>query len=678
MVKTRRQKAAAPESPRAESDDEAGAATSSGDTKEARPAGKKAKKGEPEAAAAAKKKSGSWLNLNTLATLAAVAYVGIAFTNFSRLLDPLASLPDDVWERSGRVTPLWPEDSKLSLEVAISTLAQLSPDEMRNASLYATHTTIAWRESGVALSTSSEGVKVALQLCQRGKTSGACDPKVLGKQEAGPGFLARALTGAEAPPPRTRVDLAPAAWKFVQSNRNLFLHAAVSLEGEKDARWTGLADDDSRRTQRVGTIPLVKFEPEPTGRAAAVKRKLLGDVHPALEHLGPPAPWMPRYSGVEGALCARWKPEAAVRVVAEFREWPDVMRMPGMQRLQMRLPGGRKMQTYVPPTFADEIGLTSDKYVLINDTIDSLPLSLTFEPYSFARWQLVTTMENGMLAQKESAGFSDNDIDDVRHLIADTSTWLLAVTMLASVLHLLFEFLAFKSDIEFWQKNTSLRGLSARSVVVDLFSQIVVLAFLVDQGSSLLVSIPAAGAILIQAWKVEKATGIRFDASAPYCLRYKRLEALAENEGSDPVGDDLDRETLRVDKLTTTYMGLVLAPLVLGYALKTLIYDAHLSWYSWALGAATSAVYTGGFILMTPQLALNYTLKSVSHLPWKLLCFRFVNTFIDDLFAFIIKMPMMHRVSCFRDDVVFIIYLYQRRIYKVDKNRGTSMEDEAH
>lgn len=250
--------------------------------------------------------------------------------------------------------------------------------------------------------------------------------------------------------------------------------------------------------------------------------------------------------------------------------------------------------------------------------------------------------------------------------------------MLASVLHLLFEFLAFKSDVEFWQKNTSLRGLSARSVVVDLFSQIVVLAYLVDQGSSLLVSVPSAGAILIQCWKVEKATGLTFDRTARYGFRCARLDALAANAAKDTSSAALDRETLRVDSLTTSYLGVVLAPLVLGGMIKTLIYDAHVSWYSWGLSALTSAVYTGGFILMTPQLALNYSLKSVSHLPWKLLCYRFVNTFIDDLFAFVIKMPAMHRVSCFRDDVVFIIYLYQRQIYKVDKTRGMAAEDQAH
>ena len=36
------------------------------------------------------------------------------------------------------------------------------------------------------------------------------------------------------------------------------------------------------------------------------------------------------------------------------------------------------------------------------------------------------------------------------------------------------------------------------------------------------------------------------------------------------------------------------------------------------------------------------------------------NTFIDDVFAFIIVMPTAHRLACFRDDVVFVIYLYQR------------------
>ena len=36
----------------------------------------------------------------------------------------------------------------------------------------------------------------------------------------------------------------------------------------------------------------------------------------------------------------------------------------------------------------------------------------------------------------------------------------------------------------------------------------------------------------------------------------------------------------------------------------------------WALGTAVAAVYGFGFALMTPQLWMNYRLKSVAHLPW--------------------------------------------------------------
>jgi hypothetical protein len=62
-------------------------------------------------------------------------------------------------------------------------------------------------------------------------------------------------------------------------------------------------------------------------------------------------------------------------------------------------------------------------------------------------------------------------------------------------------------------------------------------------------------------------------------------------------------------------------------------------------------------------------LKTVAHLPGKQYLYKFLNTIIDDLFAFVIKMPILHRLAVFRDDIVFVVYLYQRWIYRVDKTR---------
>merc|ERR1711935_86101 len=49
--------------------------------------------------------------------------------------------------------------------------------------------------------------------------------------------------------------------------------------------------------------------------------------------------------------------------------------------------------------------------------------------------------------------------------------------------------------------------------------------------------------------------------------------------------------------------------------------------------------------------------------------FQALNTFIDDIFAFVIKMPTMYRLGCFRDDIVFFIFLYQKYVYRVDLSR---------
>ncbi|MES1918445.1 hypothetical protein MHBO_000413 [Bonamia ostreae] len=73
--------------------------------------------------------------------------------------------------------------------------------------------------------------------------------------------------------------------------------------------------------------------------------------------------------------------------------------------------------------------------------------------------------------------------------------------------------------------------------------------------------------------------------------------------------------------------------------------------------------------MMCPQLYINYKLKSVAHLPWRMMTYKALNTVVDDFFAFVIKMPFLHRIACFRDDLVFAVFLYQKWKYRVDYTR---------
>lgn len=68
-------------------------------------------------------------------------------------------------------------------------------------------------------------------------------------------------------------------------------------------------------------------------------------------------------------------------------------------------------------------------------------------------------------------------------------------------------------------------------------------------------------------------------------------------------------------------------------------------------------------------------------MPARTMIYKTLGTFIDDLFAFTIKMPLLHRLATLRDDVIFFVYLYQAWAYKVDYTRvnefGQGGDDEG-
>jgi hypothetical protein len=210
------------------------------------------------------------------------------------------------------------------------------------------------------------------------------------------------------------------------------------------------------------------------------------------------------------------------------------------------------------------------------------------------------------LKDQSSLGFEKSDIDDVRRLISDTNVILLGITVLASVLHLLFEFLTFKSDVDFWKKNTDLTGLSVRTLFGDLICQCIVLAYLVEQESSLLMTVPAAIGILIAAWKCQRAAGfqvVRYSSDGPWWrwkIQARRLlkkdhESKVKSSdkdipGSSPTSDRLDMVTLEMDKKAFNTLGNFLFPVVFALAFRSLLLQEYSSWYSWLIASASGSV----------------------------------------------------------------------------------------
>lgn len=217
-------------------------------------------------------------------------------------------------------------------------------------------------------------------------------------------------------------------------------------------------------------------------------------------------------------------------------------------------------------------------------------------------------------------------------------------------------------DIQFWNNRKSLEGLSVRSVFFNVFQSLVVLLYVLDNETNTVVRISCAIGLCIEVWKINKVIDININ-------REMRVLGVFPKISFQDKGSYVESSTKEYDRLAFKYLSWALYPLLGGYAIYSLMYLEHKGWYSWILSMLYGFLLTFGFIMMTPQLFINYKLKSVAHLPWRMLSYKFLNTFIDDIFAFVIKMPTLYRLGCFRDDIVFCIFLYQRWIYKTDHTR---------
>jgi hypothetical protein len=169
--------------------------------------------------------------------------------------------------------------------------------------------------------------------------------------------------------------------------------------------------------------------------------------------------------------------------------------------------------------------------------------------------------------------------------------------------------------------------------------------------------------ILLEFWKITTVVNVRIrptpNSLIPYRIVFEDKQVLTETE----------EKTKEYDAIAFKYLYMVAVPLLLAYAVYSVTYDTHKSWYSFVITTLVGSVYAYGFLMMVPSLYINYRLKSVAHMPARAMTYKFLNTFIDDLFAFTIKMPTLHRLATLRDDVIFFVYLYQSWKYKVDYTR---------
>jgi hypothetical protein len=274
---------------------------------------------------------------------------------------------------------------------------------------------------------------------------------------------------------RTLVQLSPTSplWSALQNNSTLYTHVVLihdpaaddddSIPVEtpnKDVKAQLLAASRSHRLL-LGNVNLMKWDlPHhvlPPSRVLyhdltyLIKRYVLW-----WHHEQQPPPWNMEVSKPQEHAayiraqqrkddkvgCPYWKPLVSIQYISDRAEYPmDLVHSSGMPIVQLERSTSQHPTglTFLPAIHVDEIGLTSEKYIPINDTVTSLPLRISFDRndivehdddlsrtasaaggISPARWRLLSHLAQAIESQA-ALGFDESDIDDVRRLIADTN-----------------------------------------------------------------------------------------------------------------------------------------------------------------------------------------------------------------------------------------------------------------
>jgi hypothetical protein len=152
--------------------------------------------------------------------------------------------------------------------------------------------------------------------------------------------------------------------------------------------------------------------------------------------------------------------------------------------------------------------------------------------------------------------------------------------------------------------------------------QAVIFLYLMDnsENTSWMILASQGFGIVLEAWKVTKMVNVRLRpppagswfSFLPYVIVLEDKHKLTETE----------KKTQEYDEIAFRYLYIIAVPLLGAYAVYSLLYNTHKSWYSYIIETLVGSVYAYGFLMMVPSLYINYRLKVRTVLPTSL---RFAN-----------------------------------------------------
>ena len=115
---------------------------------------------------------------------------------------------------------------------------------------------------------------------------------------------------------------------------------------------------------------------------------------------------------------------------------------------------------------------------------------LTWDNYSLHYFSFHESFKEQIRQQEEFGLMSADMFDEYKRIWLETDPILFTVTAIVSCLHTVFEFLAMKNEIQFWNGKEDVEGLSVKTLYINIAMQIVITLYLFDNETSMMVFVP--------------------------------------------------------------------------------------------------------------------------------------------------------------------------------------------
>ncbi|XP_056300163.1 lipid scramblase CLPTM1L-like [Pseudoliparis swirei] len=358
---------------------------------------------------------------------------------------------------------------------------------------------------------------------------------------------------------------------------------------------------------------------------------------------------------------SHWRPHLSITMMSEDFTF-NKAGLPSDVRRYMRVSQEGRRTIYLPLLLVNELSFRVRDLLEISGSTVQLPLTVSYEGISLRGFRFWVHVQDVVYSLRQF-GFTEENIDEIKETLVGSNLYMLVLTAVITALQLICEFLALKNDFSSWRKKKSMVGMSRKSVLWRSLSTLLIFLHLLEE-TSLLVLLPVGLGACVEVWKVFKVFKIPFQWKSSK-LHVNKL-------------DEEERKTVEYDTQASRYLSYLVYPLCISGAIFSLAYLRQKSYYSWLVNTLVTGVYAFGFLLMAPQLFINHKLKSVCHLQGTVLMYRGVNTLISDLcscasfFSSSGSFSSSHQLSCFRDELLFFLYLYQRRCYAHKARRRES------